>query len=124
MTKADKIVVVIILIFAVVFYIVFNILVFGDNPEKAIISVNGHEYASYKLSEIVDKKTVRIETEFGVNVVEITNKGARVIEASCPDKLDVYCGEINKNGQMIVCVPNRLTIRLYGNSNEVDRVAY
>ena len=124
MTKADKIVVGLILIFAIVFYMVFNIIVFGDNPERVVISVDGDEYASYKLSEIVDKKTVRIETEFGVNVVEITNRGARVIEASCPDKLDVHCGEINKNGQMIVCVPNRLTIRLYGNSNEVDRVAY
>ncbi len=124
MTKTDKIVIVVILALAAVFYVIFNTAVFGDSPEKVIISVDGSEYAAYRLAEISKTETVRVETEFGVNVVEITNHGARVIEASCPDKLDVHSGEISKSGQMIVCLPNRLTVRLQGNNSEVDRVAY
>lgn len=124
MTKTDKIVIVIILALAAVAYAVFNAAVFENNPEKVVISVNGSEYASYRLSEIMKPETVRVETEFGVNVIEITNHSARVIEANCPDKLDVHSGEISKSGQMIVCLPNRLTVRMQGNKCEVDRVAY
>jgi hypothetical protein len=109
---------------AAVAYVVFNAAVFGNDPEKVIISVDGSEYASYRLSEILKPEIVRVETEFGVNVIEITNHGARVIEATCPDKLDVHSGEISKSGQMIVCLPNRLTVRLQGKKCEVDRVAY
>jgi len=124
MTKTDKIVIVIILVFAAVFYAVFNGMLFENNPEKVVISVDGSEYASYRLSEISGTKTVRVETEFGVNVVEITNSGVQVVEASCPDKLDVHSGRITKSGQMIVCLPNRLTVKLDEKNSKVDKVTY
>lgn len=124
MTKTDKIVIVVILILAAVVYAVFNFIIFGNSPEKVVVLVDGSDYATYKLAEIKGTETITVETDFGVNVIEITNRGARVVEASCPDKLDVHSGEITKNGQMIVCVPNRLTVRLYGRNSQVDRVTY
>ena len=51
--------------------------------------------------------------------------GARVTEASCPDKTDIQSGKITKPGQMIVCVPNRVTVRILGkNRVTVDKVTY
>ena len=58
-----------------------------------------------------------IRTSFGLNILEVDNDGVRVIEASCPDKLDVKFGKINKVGQAIICMPNRLVIQIKSRQN-------
>ena len=51
------------------------------------------------------------------------NKKVKIIEASCPDKIDVKFGEIDKVGQSIICMPNRLIIQIKSNKpNELDVV--
>ena len=124
MTKADKIVIGIVFALAIIGYIVFNLLVFNTDAETVVISVDGKEYAVYQLIDIKGTKEICVETEFGTNVIEMTNKSAKVIEASCPDKLDVKSGEIKKSGQVIVCLPNRLTVSLEGGKTQVDKVTY
>ena len=124
MTKADKIVIGIVFALAIIGYIVFNFLVFNTDAETVVISVDGKEYAVYQLIDIKGTKEICVETEFGTNVIEMTNKSAKVIEASCPDKLDVKSGEIKKSGQVIVCLPNRLTVSLEGGKTQVDKVTY
>ena len=65
-----------------------------------------------------------IKTEFGENKIEIDGRSVKVIEADCPDQLDVKQGAINKPGQMIVCLPNRLVLELKSDSNasEIDKM--
>ena len=67
---------------------------------------------------------VDVKTEFGENKIKIDNKAVWVEDASCPDKLDVKMGKIEKAGQMIVCLPNRLMIKISGNNEKVDKVTY
>ena len=70
------------------------------------------------------KKVYPIRTSFGLNILEVDEFGVRVIEASCPDKLDVKFGKIDKVGQAIICLPNRLVVEIKSNSdiNELDVV--
>jgi hypothetical protein len=124
-TVYDKIIVATVLISAMIIYLLFAGTVFGEQPETVVISVDGREYASYNLAEISEVKNVEINTEFGYNTIEITSDGARVTDASCPDKTDIQSGKITKPGQMLVCVPNRVTVRIIGKgAAKVDKVTY
>ncbi len=121
----DKTIIATLLILALIIYLLFAGSVFGEQPESVAIFVDGREYASYNLTEISGIKNVEINTEFGHNIIEITSDGARVTKASCPDKTDIQSGKITKPGQMLVCVPNRVTVRILGkNRMMVDKVTY
>ncbi len=124
-TVWDKTIIATMLIAALVIYLLFAGFVFGEHPESVMIFVDGEEYASYNLAEISGVKKVEINTEFGHNTVEITSDGARVTQASCPDKTDIQSGRITKPGQMLVCAPNRVMVRIIGrNGSKVDKVTY
>ena len=58
----------------------------------------------------------------GTNVLVIEDHKASITEADCPDKLCIHQGQIWGAGQMIVCLPNRLTVTIEGVSSGVDIV--
>lgn len=72
----------------------------------------------YKTVSINDKEEFKIENRGGYNTVKIHDKGVEIIDASCPDKVCVHTGFINKPSQSIVCIPNRVSIKI--NTNEKD----
>lgn len=91
------------------------------NSKYISVQVNGREIKKIKFG--VGKSKYPIRTEYGINVLEVDESGVRVIEANCPDKLDVKFGKVNKVGQSIVCLPNRLVIEIKSDSeNEIDVV--
>lgn len=95
---------------------------FVDTESKYIsVQVNGKEIRKIKFG--IGKNSYPIRTNFGLNVLEVDNVSVRIIEASCPDKLDVKFGRISKVGQAIVCLPNRLIIEIKSDKvSEVDVV--
>ncbi|MBQ7097246.1 MAG: NusG domain II-containing protein [Clostridia bacterium] len=124
-TKWDKAVIVLVLMIALLSYIIFSYAIFGEHAEGIEIFVDGKEYASYSFADITEDKILRIETEQGFNILKITEKGALMTNASCPDKIDVKSGEISKSGQMIICIPNKVLVRITGkNKLNVDKVTY
>lgn len=125
LTRYDKIIIVFIFSLSVLSYVIFSYAVFGGQAEGVEIFVDGKEYGTYLFSEIDEKKLLRIETEKGFNVVEITNNSAKMIDASCPDKTDIQSGKISKTGQMIICVPNKVSVKIIGKDKlNVDKVTY
>ncbi len=71
------------------------------------ISVDGKEIARFDLNR---------DTEYlihgyggGTNRLIIRGGEAWIEEASCPDKLCVRQGRIRHDGEMIICLPNRMT---------------
>lgn len=124
-TRWDKAVIVFVLVVAAAVYAVFVGTLWNEQPKSVEILVDGEEYASYSFAEISGTKSVKINTQYGYNVLEITNEGARMTESSCPDKVDVLCGEISKPGQMIVCIPNRVSVKILGKEKlNIDKVTY
>lgn len=123
--KADIIVISIVILIAVVCYFCFSYSVFGEQAEGVEIFVNGNEYATYSFSEISEKKIVEIKTASGYNVLEISGNNVRMLEASCADKVDVQAGNISKPGQMLICAPNKVSVRIIGKSkSNIDKVTY
>lgn len=65
------------------------------------------------LREIQENRTLVIEGRDGCrNEIEIRPDSVGVISADCPDKLCVRQGFINNDRLPVVCLPNRLVIRL------------
>lgn len=126
-TTGDKILIIFLVIFSIIFSVWINMSTSETSDLYISIQVNGEELKTIEFTEEIIGKTFEIKTEFGRNVILIGDKNVRVIEASCPDKLDIKQGIIDKSGQMLVCLPNRLIIELKSrnkNIKEIDNVNY
>ncbi len=122
MTKWDK-AIFCILIAGAVLALSLQGFLFSSSPGlQAVVEVDGREYGRYTLQE-KNGKTLAIRTEFGYNKIVIENGSVRVTESDCPDHLEIAAGSIQKSGEMLVCLPNRLVIRIEGEGS-VDGVAY
>ena len=71
----------------------------------------------YKTYDINDKEEIKIKSKEGYNIVKIHDKGVEIIEASCPDKVCVHQGFITKSSESIVCLPNKVHIKITTEDN-------
>lgn len=86
--------------------------------DHVIVRVDGQEVAKYSLSEDGE-----YELNGGTNILRIENGEAYLVSANCPDKLCVNQGKIDKSGETITCLPNKLTVTVYSSENgEVELV--
>ncbi len=87
----------------------------------AVVTEDGRETGRYSLQKDLEKDISGI---YGTNRLVIKDRAAFVAEADCPDKLCVHQKKIRYNGEMIVCLPHRLVIRIEsGDAPEVDDTA-
>lgn len=84
-----------------------------------VVKIDGKEVAKYPLS-IDGTYTLN----GGTNILVIKDGFAYLSEADCPDHLCVEQGKISKTGQVITCLPNKLTVSVYGaEQNDVDLIS-
>lgn len=127
MTKWDKILIILVLVLSLVgIYFVKN---YSTSTGERYISVqvDGKEIKKISFGANMIGKTIDIETEYGYNKIEIGDGRVRVIEADCPDKLDVKQGWISTQGEIIVCLPNRMVVEIKSEKstvNEIDHISY
>ena len=96
--------------------IIFLVIELTKKPgEGVIVKINGEEVAEYSLS--VDGI---YELNGGTNILHIEGGKAWLDDANCPDKLCVNQGKISNNGETITCLPNKLTITVYGEEDFVE----
>ncbi|MBE6081251.1 NusG domain II-containing protein [Acidilutibacter cellobiosedens] len=126
MTKGDKYLIIIIIIISLISIIYVERDATSYNSKYISIQVNGKEYKKITFNPKMVGKTIPIKTKYGYNLIEIGDEKVRVIEADCPDKLDVKQRYISKPGETIVCLPNRLIIEIKGENgeNEIDYLSY
>lgn len=90
--------------------------------EYVVISSNGKNLAVIPLDE---NRVFEIDDGEHSNSVVIKDRAVYIAEASCPDKLCIACGAISKNGELIICLPNRLVVRIASNvPTDTDTVSY
>ena len=102
---------------------------------KVIIESGGELYARYPISEdrtvvVPAPKQTAVDTPAGnpadaasvqydyYNVVVISGGTVSVTEASCKNQVCVKHGAISRPGESIVCLPNRLVVRIEDGSEE------
>jgi len=72
-----------------------------------VIAKNGSEYMRCPLNEdrLID---------MGTNLIAIEGGSVYMKSADCPNQICVHSGRISAAGQMIVCLPNRITVKITG----------
>ena len=126
MTKGDKYLIVFIVIISLISLIYVKSSAFNYKEKYVSVQVDGKEIKKIIFDKKLIGETIPIRTEYGYNLIEIGDEKVRVIEADCPDKLDVKQGYISKTGEVIVCLPNRLVIEIKGieNGRDVDYISH
>ena len=104
------------LLLAGILYLLLNV----NRPEGgvAVVRVNG---------VVTERHPLNVDGTFplngGSNILVIQDVQAWLSEADCPDKLCVKQGRIHYSGQVITCLPNRLTVTVEGGESDgVDLV--
>ena len=113
---ADLAVILGLLLLAGILYLLLNV----NRAEGgvAVVRVNG---------VVTERHPLNVDGTFplngGSNILVIRDGQAWLSEADCPDKLCVKQGRIHYSGQVITCLPNRLTVTVEGGESDgVDLV--
>ncbi len=110
MNKRDVVLIVSIFLIAMGLYIGIN--GFSKAGSTVNTSSDGVDYGCYNIN---NDNTIKIAVDDNnYNVVEIREGEVRVIEASCPDKICEKHARIHKNGESIICLPNKLVVSITG----------
>ncbi|MCK4591082.1 MAG: NusG domain II-containing protein [Candidatus Latescibacteria bacterium] len=116
LTNSDKILIIALLFLAFASFWVIP----GVGKQGRIVLV---EQNSKLVKELpLDKETiVEVEGPLGTTVVKVESGKVRIVSSPCPRKLCVRMGSISKAGEIVVCVPNKVVVRIKG-KKEIDAV--
>lgn len=107
--KKDLILVLIVLIIAAGGFLV-NHMIHKKPAATVEVTVDGKLVESFDLTKDID--TVIDGYGGGTNHLIIKDGVVWISEASCPDHVCVYQGRITMNGELIVCLPNRMIAKI------------
>lgn len=79
-----------------------------NQGETVIISVNGEQRAALSLRE-----DTCFSLEDGTQIL-VENGAVRVSFSTCPDHLCEHMGPVSSRGEVILCVPNRISVEIAG----------
>ncbi len=116
MKKRDFILIGVILAIVAVLFVVFALM--KEDGAYVVVRVDGDEVARYELS-----RNGEYSLNGGTNILKIEDGKAFLTSASCPDHLCVKQGKIDKTNEVITCLPNKLTVTVYGAEESVDLVS-
>lgn len=124
--KKGDIIIVLILVIAFGAWMYNNYIANKSPVDNLVIKVKGEVYKRIPVAELKKDQLIHIDLENNKHIdIEANSSGVWVKDVDCPDKLCQKTGVINKIGQNITCLPNKVTIYFEGEQNqEIDNVAY
>ena len=108
MKKKDILLVISIIFLIIVLFMVNN----NINKEKSEVIEIYVNNKIYKIASINDEEDLMIEIESEYNHIKIHDGGVEIVEASCADNVCVDTGFISKVSERIVCMPNKVVIKI------------
>jgi hypothetical protein len=94
------------------------LLLLGKQGDTVTVTVDGKVYGEYALARDTE---VEILSDGGYNLLVIRDGAALVEDASCPDGICAAHSPISRNGESIICLPNKVVISVSAESeNEPD----
>ncbi len=113
----DFLVILAIILIAVLFIVSFYE---GNTNEKiAIVSQNNIILDRIELNKISDRYEINYYGEYP-GTIEVNNGKIRFLHADCPDQVCVNTGWIDRPGQIAVCLPAGVIIKIDGVQTDVD----
>jgi len=120
MKKNDLILAVVVFLFGVILLLGQRLL---GNSSDGVVTVyrDREKVATYPMDASVVENFEAAGG--GYNLLVIEDGCAYISEADCPDGLCMKQGRIDKDGQALICLPHKLTVRIEGGEKaELDGV--
>lgn len=115
--KKGDIIIAVILVVAVILTAVF-----ATRIEESFVEIYVDGNLVFQLDLNADAVIDLEKTDFHIPVVvEVKDGKVRVTESNCPDKLCVHSSAVSSAGGMIICLPNRVVVKV--TPKEVDAIS-
>lgn len=88
----------------------FYLFVLRDSGDVVKVTVDGTDYGTYSLTENTVHEIVTGKDGENLNRFVISNGKVYMEEATCPDGICVAHRPVFRDGESIVCLPNRVVI--------------
>lgn len=126
MTKGDKILISAIVILSLLAYGIIYLSGSGEKNKYISVQFNGEEYKRLTFTSKNDSYEYKLDTDEGLNIIEVEGDKVHMIDANCPDKLCIKQGYISKVGEVLVCVPNKVVVEIKSDDSkkELDGINY
>lgn len=92
-----------------------GVLLFSRDGDTVIVTVDGQIYGEYSLNT---DRQVEIVNGEGYNLLVIEGGKAFVKSASCPDGICSSHRAVSKDGESIICLPNKVVIEIRARGQE------
>lgn len=89
---------------------ILYLFVFRKSGNTVVVTVDGKTYGRYLLSEDITIDIRSGEDGIASNVIVIENGKVYVKSATCPDGICVGHRPVFRDGESIICLPNRVVI--------------
>ena len=100
----------------------FIFLLFGAKPNNnskiAEVFSDGNLIRRIDLSAVTDEYEFTVDYNGRSNTVAVKHGSISVVASDCPDRICVHTGEIRDGSTPIVCLPNKLMIKIVGTADE------
>lgn len=86
----------------------------SEKGSIAVVEVNGREVKRIALGDGQELREFKINGVNGITLVEVQGGRVRVHKSECRDKICIGEGWVDTAGRAIVCLPNRVVVRVTG----------
>ena len=86
----------------------------GEKGSLAVVEVNGKEVMRVALGAGQASRDFTVTGVQGKSTFNVADGKVRMVRSACRDKICVGVGWIDSPGKSIVCLPNRVVIRVTG----------
>ncbi len=114
--KNDIILLGTILIISIIAIIVVNI--FKEKGTYVVVVNDQKEVATYSIEENIEIKLSFEDDKY--NILVIKDGYAYIKDATCKDHICVKHNKISMVGETIVCLPNKIVIKITGDKQDID----
>lgn len=124
MSKYDKILIGAVFVLAMLSYLAVLLVSRDRGLLAAEISVDGNVFATIDLNDPMADRLISIPGPLGTSIAEAKPGAIRMKSSPCPDHICTKTGWIERPGQVIACVPNRVIIKVFSDKNSVDSISH
>ena len=118
-TLGDWLVIIVALIWVITLYTVYwGQSVYGN---QASVFIAGKHWTTIDLYE---NRTLTVKGKLGDSQLEVMDGKIRFISSPCDGKQCIYQGWIHQSGEIAVCVPNGVSVRILGPDPRFDTMNF
>lgn len=122
MKKADKIIILVIIILSVSIELFIRLTHIQNEKSNIVINVNNKIIEEIPMNALDESKIHDFNFENNEGFVEVKNGKVRMLKMDkkiCPKAICSETGWIDKSYQSIICLPNKIIVTIEGNDEEL-----